>query len=89
MDDEVFVRKGLQKLIRWEQHHFTIIGEGRYGGEALTMIQSLEPDLVITDIMMPVLDGLGLILSVKVLSIGTTFVKSMMGSRNLEIKAVA
>lgn len=64
VDDEVFVRKGLQKLIPWEEFHFTIAGEAKHGGEALDMMKSLSPDLVITDIMMPVLDGLGLIRSV-------------------------
>lgn len=65
VDDEVFVRKGLQKLIRWEQFKCTLVGEAKNGGEALDMINRLEPDLVITDIMMPVLDGLDLIRSVK------------------------
>ena len=65
VDDEVFVRKGLQKLIPWEEFHFTIAGEAKHGGEALDMMRELSPDLVITDIMMPVLDGLGLIRSVK------------------------
>ncbi|MGF7031489.1 two-component system response regulator YesN [Paenibacillus mucilaginosus] len=65
VDDEVFVRKGLQKLIRWEQFKFTLVGEAKNGGDALAMINTLEPDLIITDIMMPVLDGLGLIRSVK------------------------
>jgi two-component system, response regulator YesN len=65
VDDEVFVRKGLQKLIPWEEFHFTIAGEAKHGGEALDMMKKLSPDLVITDIMMPVLDGLGLIRSLK------------------------
>lgn len=65
VDDEVFVRKGLQKLIRWERFQYTLVGEAKNGGEALEMIRRLEPDLVITDIMMPVLDGLELIRSVK------------------------
>ncbi|WP_019636944.1 response regulator transcription factor [Paenibacillus fonticola] len=65
VDDEVFVRKGLQKLIQWEKYKFTVVGEAKNGGEALDMINRLKPDLVITDILMPVLDGLGLIRSVK------------------------
>jgi two-component system, response regulator YesN len=65
VDDELFVRRGLQKLIRWEQFKCTLVGEAKNGGEALEMIKRLEPDLVITDIMMPVLDGLDLIKNVK------------------------
>ena len=65
VDDEMFVRKGLQKLIRWEAFNYTLIGEAKNGGDALEMIHQFEPDLVITDIMMPVLDGLALIQRVK------------------------
>lgn len=65
VDDEVFVRKGLQKLIPWEKYKFSIAGEAKHGGEALEMIKQLSPDLVVTDIMMPVLDGLGLIRTVR------------------------
>lgn len=65
VDDEVFVRKGLRKLIRWEELGFAVVGEAKNGGEALELIHKLEPDLVITDIMMPALDGLELIQRVK------------------------
>lgn len=65
VDDEVFVRKGLQKLIPWEDLNYTIVGEAQDGKEALRMIKHLQPDLVITDIRMPALDGLDLIRSVK------------------------
>lgn len=64
-DDEVFVRKGLIELIPWEEMKFTIVGEANNGKEALEMIKDLEPDLVITDIRMPLVDGLDLIRSVK------------------------
>ncbi|MNO12471.1 putative response regulatory protein [compost metagenome] len=65
VDDEVFVRKGLLELIQWKRLKFTIVGEANNGAEALDMIRLLQPDLVITDIRMPILDGLGLIRSVK------------------------
>ncbi|GBF76154.1 DNA-binding response regulator [Paenibacillus sp. 598K] len=61
VDDEVFVRKGLQKLIRWSDYDCAVVGEAKHGGEALELIRQLEPDLVVTDIMMPVLDGLELV----------------------------
>lgn len=64
VDDEVFVRKGLQELIDWEQLGYVVAGEAENGEEALAMMESLRPDLVITDIRMPVLDGLELIRSV-------------------------
>lgn len=65
VDDEIFVRKGLQKLIKWEQLNLTVVGEAKNGGEALDLIERLNPDLVITDVMMPVLDGLELVRRVK------------------------
>lgn len=61
VDDEVFTRKGLIKLIDWEASGFQISGEADNGEDALELIRSQRPDLVITDIRMPVLDGLGLI----------------------------
>ncbi|WP_159887616.1 response regulator [Paenibacillus puerhi] len=65
VDDEVFVRKGLQHLIDWEALGYTVVDEAENGEEALSIIESTNPDLVVTDIRMPVLDGLDLIRSVK------------------------
>ncbi|MEK3714428.1 response regulator transcription factor [Paenibacillus sp. FSL R7-0333] len=64
VDDEVYVRKGLLEIIPWEAMKFSVVGEANNGAEALEMIEQLEPDLVITDIRMPTLDGLDLIRSV-------------------------
>lgn len=65
VDDEVFVRKGLLELIPWEQLNYTITGEAENGREALQLMERLQPDLVITDIRMPIVDGLELIRNVK------------------------
>ncbi|GFN33327.1 response regulator transcription factor [Paenibacillus xylaniclasticus] len=61
VDDEQFVRLGLRALIDWEAAGFHIIGEADNGEDALALIDRLKPDLVVTDIRMPVLDGLELI----------------------------
>jgi len=61
VDDEIYARKGLRNLIDWEACGFTVLDEADNGEDALLLIQSLKPDLVITDIRMPVLDGLELI----------------------------
>ncbi|RCW74782.1 response regulator transcription factor [Saliterribacillus persicus] len=61
VDDDVFVRKGIISLIDWEKCGFTVCGQADDGEDALLQIDHLQPDLVITDIRMPVLDGLGLI----------------------------
>lgn len=61
VDDEQFVRMGLRTLIDWESCGYEIIGEADNGEDALRIITEKHPDLVITDIRMPVLDGLELI----------------------------
>lgn len=64
VDDEIFTRKGLIKLIDWEACGYQIVEEADNGEDALELIKNLQPDLVITDIRMPVLDGLELIKSI-------------------------
>jgi len=61
VDDEMFARKGLAGLIPWEKYGFEVAGEAEDGEEALEMIGRLSPDVVVTDIRMPVLDGLEMI----------------------------
>ncbi|MEF2248106.1 response regulator transcription factor [Paenibacillus sp. IITD108] len=61
VDDEIFVRMGLKLSIDWESNGFTVIGEASSGTEALEKIQSNVPDIVITDIKMPGMDGVQLI----------------------------
>lgn len=65
VDDEIFVRKGLMELMDWNSLQYEICGEAENGLQASVMIEQLKPDLVIADIRMPVLDGLGLIKEVK------------------------
>lgn len=61
VDDEIYTRKGLRNLIDWEACGFQVADEADNGEDALALIRQLKPDLVITDIRMPVLDGLELI----------------------------
>lgn len=61
VDDEPNIRQGLRYLIDWEKYNFTISSVVKNGKEAITKIKSTYPDLIITDIKMPGLDGLGLI----------------------------
>ncbi|UOQ48385.1 response regulator [Gracilibacillus caseinilyticus] len=61
VDDDVFVRKGIRTLIDWESYGFIVCGESDNGEDALADIMKLKPDLVVTDIRMPVIDGLDLI----------------------------
>ncbi|WP_249308741.1 response regulator transcription factor [Lederbergia citrea] len=57
VDDEVLIRQGIKHYINWEQEGFQIVGEAANGREALDMIEKLDPHIVITDIVMPMMDG--------------------------------
>lgn len=58
VDDESWFRDGLMMLISNEQLGWEVIGEASDGEEALAIIETSKPDLIITDIHMPVVDGL-------------------------------
>jgi two-component system, response regulator YesN len=61
VDDEPFVTKALRVLIDWEQLGYGICGEASDGEKAVKLIKEQKPDVVITDIKMPKMDGLQLI----------------------------
>ncbi|HEX3045145.1 MAG TPA: response regulator transcription factor [Bacillota bacterium] len=61
VDDEPYVIEGLKEMIDWEKRGYQICGEASNGEDAFQMIQDFDPDLVITDIRMPAMDGLQLI----------------------------
>lgn len=57
-EDEYVLRQGIKNSIDWEAHGYEFCGEASDGELALPMIQKLKPDIVITDIRMPFMDGL-------------------------------
>lgn len=59
-DDEEEVRKSIIKKIPWEELGFCVVGDAENGEDALEKVNLLEPDLVLTDIKMPYMDGLTL-----------------------------
>lgn len=61
VDDEQLIRDGLRKIIAWDEHGIEIAGEASNGLEALDAVQRLKPNLLLTDIRMPMMDGLKLI----------------------------
>lgn len=65
VEDEIFARQGLRNLIDWERLGYRISHEADDGEQALAIIAETKPTLVITDIRMPVLDGLELIRTVR------------------------
>ncbi|MGO4540670.1 response regulator [Paenibacillus sp. 2TAB19] len=61
VDDELLMRIGIRSMIDWEAQGFRIAAEAENGKEALELAHTVRPDLIITDIKMPVMDGLQLI----------------------------
>ena len=60
VDDEEEVRKSIIRKIDWQAVGFTVVGDAENGEDALEKIEALEPDVVLTDIRMPYMDGLTL-----------------------------
>ena len=60
VEDEIVVREGIRNSIPWEKTSYTLTGEAPDGEVALSMILDSKPDILITDIKMPFVDGLTL-----------------------------
>lgn len=58
IDDEPRIRRGISHCMPWSQLELELKGEAGNGVEALELIRSVRPELVITDIRMPDMDGL-------------------------------
>ena len=65
VEDEVVMREGIKNNINWEQEGFSFVGEASDGELAYPLIQKTHPDILITDIKMPFMDGLTLCKVVK------------------------
>ena len=59
-DDEEEIRAGISRKIDWASLGFHLVGEAENGAEALELAEQLQPDVVLTDIKMPFMDGLTL-----------------------------
>jgi two-component system, response regulator YesN len=57
VDDEILIRQGIKHYLNWEKEGLTIVGEASNGQEALDLIERTNPHIVVTDIVMPIMDG--------------------------------
>ena len=60
VEDEIIMREAIHKMIPWAEYGFELIGEAKDGEMALPLIKKSKPDVLITDIKMPFMDGLTL-----------------------------
>ena len=64
-EDEFLVRIGLKTTVDWEAHGYKIVGEASNGREAFELFKKTKPHILITDVKMPIIDGLELLSMVK------------------------
>lgn len=60
VDDEEEVIDVIERKIHWDMLGFDVVGSANNGVKALELVEKLQPDVVITDIKMPYMDGLEL-----------------------------
>ncbi len=65
IDDEPIIVKGLEKTIKWEDLGCVVAGTAGNGAEGLELIRREKPDILITDICMPKMDGLAMIAALR------------------------
>ena len=65
VDDEIAIRETIRNTFPWEERGFQLVGEAPDGEMALPMIRDLNPDILLTDIRMPFMDGMQLCEGVK------------------------
>ena len=66
VDDEPFILRGMKELIDWENEGFEIVGSAADGEEALLFLQNHDADLILSDIKMPIMDGLELLRKLRI-----------------------
>jgi two-component system response regulator YesN len=60
VEDEIVTREGIRNSIPWDRTPYTLAGEAPDGEMALSILRDIKPDILITDIKMPFMDGLAL-----------------------------
>ncbi len=61
VEDEERIRKGLRAVFPWEKYGCVVAGEAENGQEGIEQIRALRPDIVLTDISMPIVNGIDML----------------------------
>ena len=69
VDDEPVIRRGLRETIEWDALGLEVAGEAADGMEALKLVRETRPEILVTDIRMPDMDGIQLIREVRKLDL--------------------
>ncbi len=58
VEDDFVVRQGIRYSFEWEKYDLTICGDAANGKQGLELVKTMDPDIILTDIRMPIMDGL-------------------------------
>ncbi|HWK22854.1 MAG TPA: response regulator [Ureibacillus sp.] len=61
VEDELWMRRGLEQILEWKQFNINSVKSAKNGKEALELMENYKPDIIITDIKMPLIDGLSMV----------------------------
>ena len=65
VDDEQIILNGLQRVIDWKNYGCEVVGTAADGMSGLGLVRNLKPDILLTDIRMPNMDGIAMIAALK------------------------
>lgn len=65
IDDEQIIRMGIKNSIPWEEHGIQVVGDAADGEEGYRLAMKCRPDIILTDLRMPKMDGIELIKKLK------------------------
>ncbi|MBX7409379.1 response regulator transcription factor [Clostridium chauvoei] len=74
VDDEYYSRKGLKCIIPWEKMKCKVLGEASNAYEAINIAKEIKPDIIITDINMPEINGIEMAKNIKEILPNTKFI---------------
>lgn len=57
-EDTSLIRRGIISMVHWDQHNCILAGEAENGKDAIKMLETLSPDIILLDVKMPYIDGI-------------------------------